>query len=178
VSPGIFVFLERRHVSHALLEPLALAPAIAALGFELVDVRIAGTPARRVVRIRIDVPGGGRPGHGVTTDDCRRVSRELEAQLEAAGAVAAQWELEVSSPGIERPVRFAEHWRRYVGRSVRLKAEGVRGKATATIVAVPDDGHVALDLDGTTVTLPLEAIREATLVVDWSTIGKREVGES
>jgi len=130
------------------------------------------------VQVRMDVPGGGRPGHGVSSDDCRRVSRELEARLEGAGAVAAEWVLEVSSPGIERPVRFVSHWRRYVGRSVRLKAAGVKGKPTATIIAVPDDAHVALNIDGSVETLPLEAIREATLVVDWSTYGKREAGEA
>jgi len=92
--------------------------------------------------------------------------------------VAAQWVLEVSSPGIERPVRFASHWRRYVGHDVRLKAAGVKGKPTATIVAVPDDAHVALNIDGSVETLPLEAIREATLIVDWSTFGKREAGEA
>lgn len=178
MSPGIFVFPERVHVSQSLLEPASLAAIVESLGFELVDVRLAGAGARRVARLRIDVPGGGTPGHGVTTDDCRRVSRELATRLEAAGEVAAQWELEVSSPGIERPVRFASHWRRYVGRAVRLKAAGVRGKATATIVGVPDDAHVALEMDGALVTLPLEAIREATLVVDWSTYGKREAGES
>lgn len=165
-------------MSHPLLEPAALAPIIESLGFELVDVRVTGTAKRHAVRIRMDVPGGGRPGHGVSADDCRRVSREVEARLEAAGAVAAQWELEVSSPGIERPVRFASHWRRYIGRDVRLKAAGVKGKPQATIVAVPDDAHVALNIDGSVETLPLEAIREATLVVDWSTYGKREAGEA
>lgn len=160
------------------LEPAVIEPMVEALGFELVDLRVAGSAARRVVRVRIDVPGGGRPGHGVTTDDCRRVSRELESRLAAAGAVATQWELEVSSPGIERPVRFASHWRRYVGREVRLKAVGLRGKARATIVAVPDDAHVALEMEGAVVTIALEAIQDATLVVDWSTYGKREAGES
>jgi ribosome maturation factor RimP len=165
-------------MSHPLLEPTALAPILESLGYELVDVRVTGTPKRQAVQIRMDVPGGGQPGHGVTSDDCRRVSRELEARLEAAGAVAAQWVLEVSSPGIERPVRFVSHWRRYVGHDVRLKAVGVKGKPKATIVAVPDDTHVALQIDGTVETLPLEAIREATLIVDWSTYRKREAGEA
>lgn len=160
------------------LEPVVMASMIEALGFELVDLHVAGSVGRRVVRVRIDVPGGGRPGQGVTTDDCRLVSRELAARVEAAGAVAAQWELEVSSPGIERPVRFVSHWRRYVGREVRFKAVGVRGKARATIVAVPDEAHVTLQMESAVVTIALEAIHEATLVVDWSTYGKREAGES
>ncbi|MBK7595693.1 MAG: hypothetical protein IPJ11_10730 [Gemmatimonadetes bacterium] len=160
-----------------LLTTDVLRETIAGLGFELVDVRVGGSTSRRVVRIRMDVPGGGRPGHGVTSSDCQLVSRTLEAALEAAGAVGPQWELEVSSPGIERPVRFPEHWQRYVGREVRLKAMGVPGVRKARIVAVPDALHVTLDMGGETATLALEAIRDATLVYDWSRQGNREAGE-
>jgi ribosome maturation factor RimP len=164
-------------VTPPLLTTDVLRETIAGLGFELVDVRVGGSTAKRVVRIRMDVPGGGRPGHGVTSSDCQHVSRTLEAALEAAGAVGPQWELEVSSPGIERPVRFPEHWQRYVGREVRLKAMGVPGVRKARIVAVPDAAHVTLDMGGETATLALEAIREATLVHDWSRQGNREAGE-
>lgn len=160
-----------------LLTTDVLRETIAGLGFELVDVRVGGSTSKRVIRIRMDVPGGGRPGHGVTSSDCQHVSRTLEAALEAAGAVGPQWELEVSSPGIERPVRFPEHWQRYVGREVRLKAMGVPGVRKARIVAVPDAAHVTLDMGGETATLALEAIREATLVHDWSRQGNREAGE-
>lgn len=171
MSPGIFVSPPGAIVTADPLSPEALRAAVAGLGFELVDVRIAGPASRPVVRLRIDVPGGGRPGAGVTTDDCHRVSRALEASLEGAGAVGSSYVLEVSSPGIERPVRFVEHWRRYVGHDVRLKATGVSGRPVARIVAVPDDGHVELAIGAERRTLPLEAIREATLVVDWSTLG-------
>ena len=153
------------------LSPEAFRAMVHELGFELVDLRAAGPASRRVIRLRIDVPGGGRPGAGVTTHDCQRVSRALEASLEATGAVGPEYTLEVSSPGIERPVRFVEHWRRYVGREVRLKAAGVSGRVTARIEAVPDDRHVELVIGGERRTLPLEAIREATLVVDWSALG-------
>ncbi len=160
------------------LSPEALRAAVDDLGFELVDVRVAGSASGRIVRLRIDVPGGGRRGHGITSSDCELVSRALEQRLQAAGVVGPAWTLEVSSPGVERPIRFVEHWRRYVGRSIRIKAAGVAGRATARIVAVPDEVHVMLELGGATVTLPLDAIREATLVVDWSIAGNREAGES
>ncbi len=154
------------------LSPEALRAAVDGLGFELVDVRVAGPASRPEIRLRIDVPGGGRPGAGITTDDCQRVSRALEALLEEAGAVGPQYALEVSSPGIERPVRFADHWRRYAGREVRLKAAGLAGRPVARIVAVPDDEHVELAIGAEHHTLALETIREATLVVDWSTLGE------
>ena len=66
-----------------LLTTDVLRETIAGLGFELVDVRVGGSTSKRVVRIRMDVPGGGRPGHGVTSSDCQLVSRTLEAALEA-----------------------------------------------------------------------------------------------
>lgn len=148
------------------LMPDGLRALIEPLGYELVDVRLGGTAARRLVQVRIDVPGGGRPGHGIGSGDCERVSRALERALEEAGAVGPSWTLEVSSPGIERPVRFVEHWRRYVGRRVRLKATGLTGKREATIVAVPDETHVTLTIGADETTLPLDAIRDATLVAD------------
>lgn len=160
------------------LTPDVLHASIEALGFELVDVRIAGPATQRIVRIRIDVPGGGSPGHGVTTADCARVSRALEAELEGAGLVGPVWTLEVSSPGVERPVRFARDWRRYLGREVRVKAAGLPGKSVGRIVALPDDDHVTLDIAGESRTLPLDVIREATLVIDWSTIGTRAAGDN
>lgn len=156
-----------------LLAPTQLRGIIEELGFELVDVRASGPANRRLVRIRIDVPGGGRPGHGVSTDDCRVVSRALEQRIEAAGLVGPQWTMEVSSPGIERPIRFVEHWRRYVGRDVRLKAAGVAGTPTARIVAVPDDEHVEVAIGGESRTIALAAIKDATLVMDWSLYGKQ-----
>jgi len=82
--------------------------------------------------------------------------------------------LEVSSPGLERPLRWPEHWRRFVGRQARVRSPAIPGKHRVEIVAVPDDEHVVLRLDdGSEVTIPLETVREAVLVVNWETLGKR-----
>lgn len=152
------------------LAPTALQAAVAELGFELVDVEIGGRDGEPVVKLRIDLPGGSEPGHGVGTDDCARVSRALEHRLEESGAVGGRWRLEVSSPGLERPVRFVEHWRRYLGRDIKLRLKRGQGGGRSTIVAVPDDHHVEVLLDGTKRVVPLEDVRSATLVVDWSAI--------
>lgn len=151
----------------------AVRTVIEPLGFELVDAEWSGPAARRQLRVRIDRQGGSVPGAGVTSDDCRLVSRALEE----AGLSSDLGGIEVSSPGIERPVRYAEHWRRYVGRDVRLKATGIAGTVTARIVAVPDEAHVTVQVAGDERTIALDAIRRATLVVDWSGIvptGKQE----
>jgi ribosome maturation factor RimP len=140
------------------------------LGFELVDLRAAGPPRRRAVRIRIDRPDS-RPGAGVTSDDCTRVARALREAFARAWTEDPVEMLEVSSPGIERPVRWPEHWRRFIGRRVRLRAPQLHGREEAEIVAVPDEAHVILRLaDGAERRFALEEITEATLVVDWTQV--------
>lgn len=176
MSPDIFVSPEGCLIADPLSSQ-ALQAAVAAMGFELVELQVSGPDSRPTVRLRIDVPGGGKPGHGVSAEDCVRVSRALERALEASGAVGPAWRLEVSSPGIERPVRFAEHWQRYLGRRVRVKLLGTPGVREATILAVPDPEHVTLALPEGESTLALDRIREATLVVDWSRYRNRDAGE-
>ncbi len=148
----------------------ALQAAVSALGFELVDCEFTGPALRRQVKLRIDRIGGSEPGHGVTSDDCRLVSRAVETMV-TDGTGLALAGLEVSSPGVERPVRFIEHWRRFIGRDVRIRARGVPGSAVAQIIDVPDDTHVELQTGDTRKVWSLDAIRAATLVVDWSTLG-------
>src|SRR5580765_1755930 len=81
------------------------------LGFDLADLRIGGTPNRPLVQVRIDWPPADPPRR-VTVDDCAAASRALEAWLDAdvGGTLGARYVLEVSSPGMERPVRWYRHW--------------------------------------------------------------------
>ncbi len=145
---------------------------VAALGFDLADLRKGGTPRRARLQVRIDRPDSG-PGHGITVDDCALVSRALEQWLDASGLVGSNYILEVSSPGIERPIRWRRHWERFVGREVNVRLAG-RGRCRAAILRVlPDQDAVVLRLVGERdeVTVPLEEARDARLVVDWSAIG-------
>jgi ribosome maturation factor RimP len=136
---------------------------VADLGFELIEFRKAGPPPRPSIKVRIDRPDS-RPGHGVTADDCARVSRVLERWFESDGGVGGHYLLQVSSPGIERPVRFPEHWRRYVGRTVRITARLLAGHPRAMILGVPDEEHVRLRLpDGQETVLALDDVKEALL---------------
>jgi len=149
----------------ALLEEIRRS--VAALGFELADLRRVGTLQRPILQVRIDRPDS-RPGHGVTADDCAAVSRSLERYLEGAGLVGPRYVLEVSSPGLERPLRWPQHWRRFIGHRARIRARGLEGRPTIEIMDVPDDEHVQVRLpDGSETTLALADVREATLVVEW-----------
>ena len=133
------------------------------LGYELVEFRKAGPPQHLSIQVRIDRPDS-RPGFGVTAEDCTRVSRALERYFEGTGVVGSRYQLQVSSPGIERPVRFPEHWRRYAGRTVKLTARGVAGHPRAEILGLPDDAHVRLRLpDGAEVQVALDDVKEALL---------------
>ena len=155
----------------ALLVPIR--DHLAGLGFELADLRRTGTLERPILQVRVDRPDS-RPGQGVTADDCAGISRSLERFLETRALVGPRYVLEVSSPGLERPLRWIEHWRRFVGQRARVRAEALRGRRVVTIAAVPDDEHVTLRREeGTEVTLALEEIREAHLVVDWAAVTRR-----
>jgi ribosome maturation factor RimP len=90
-----------------------LEPAVAAMGMDLEDVRITSAGRRRLLRIVVDADGG------VSLDDIAVVSRELSAALDRAAVMGeASYTLEVSSPGVDRPLTKPKHWRRAVGRMV------------------------------------------------------------
>jgi len=136
---------------------------VADQGFELIEFRKSGPLERPSIQVRIDRPDS-RPGHGVTADDCARVSRSLEQYFEGEGGIGSRYSLQVSSPGFERPVRFPEHWRRYIGRVVRVTARSLTGHPRAVILELPDEQHVRLRLpDGTERILALDEVKEALL---------------
>lgn len=139
------------------------------MGFELVDFRQRGTRQRPMLQARIDRVGSA-PGRGVTVADCALVSRALERWLDESALFGERYVLEVSSPGIERPVRWPEHWRQFRGERVHVKLPE-RGRVLATIVDVSaDDVAVTLKIEGeaAAVTVPIGEARDATLVVDWN----------
>jgi ribosome maturation factor RimP len=136
------------------------------LGLELADLRIGGTPNRPLVQVRIEWPPG-ESERRVTVDDCARASRVLEAWLDAEAPLGARYILEVSSPGLDRPLRWPRHWVRSIGRDVQATVAGL-GRVRARIVAVPDEHTVVLEPAGRGVrTVKLADIRDARLAVDW-----------
>ena len=141
---------------------------IAELGYELVDLRRRGSQKRPVLQVRVDRQDS-TPDRGITHQDCTLVSRALEEWFDAEGAFGERYVLEVSSPGIERPVRWPEHWSRFRGHDVNVKLAG-RGRVRATIEDTSDDGSTLVmrgagaDED---ITVPLHEARDATLAFDW-----------
>src|SRR2546426_868849 len=139
----------------------AFRARLEALGFDLADLRIGGTPNRPLVQVRIDCPP-----RNVTVEDCSRVSRALEQWLDVGGPLGNRYVLEVSSPGIERPVRWHRHWVQFVGRDVNVKLAGM-GRGRARIVAVPGPGKVGLQPQGGPGrTFRLDEARDARLAAE------------
>jgi len=143
----------------------AFRSRLEAMGFDLADLRFGGTPNRPLVQVRIDCPP-----RQVTVEDCSRVSRALEQWLDASGGsggpLGNRYVLEVSSPGIERPVRWHRHWAQFVGRDVNVKLAGM-GRVRARIVAVPDQDTVILEPRGSSEqAFRLAELRDARLALD------------
>jgi len=121
-----------------------------------VEVLLAERPSPGLVRVIIDRPGGA-----VDLELCERVSKELAPLRE-------RYALEVSSPGIDRPLVKPDHYRRAVGSRVTVRIDQPqdgRRRFTGTLIDAGDD-EIEIDLDGERARLPLAAVRRAHLVVD------------
>jgi ribosome maturation factor RimP len=118
-----------------------IEPAVTAAGMDLESVRVTIAGRRRLLRVVVD------SDHGVSLDDAAEVSREVSAALDAANALGeVPYTLEVSSPGVDRPLTAASHWRRAAGRLVRVKAAG-EGSVEGRVVVADADG-VILNIAG------------------------------
>ena len=144
------------------------------LGYEVVDLRWGGSGRRPVLRLRIDREGS-TPEAGVTVDDCASVSRALEEWLDGHEAIPDKYVLEVSSPGVERPLVRDRDYTRFRGEQVALKGKEVlHGKAyrlEGELLGLAGEGEsqtVGLRLpNGDEVRVPRSKIRKAHLVFSW-----------
>ena len=138
-----------------------------ALGLDLVELRRGGTVYRPVLDVRIE----HRDGQKVTVDDCARASRALEARLDAGGLVNERYVLEVSSPGVERPLRKPCDWRRFVGRKASVNSPALGGRLEVELLGLEgEDGlEVAIvrDVRGSERRVPLADVKDARLVFHW-----------
>lgn len=139
-----------------------LEPELAADGFELVDVRLYRGGGRVQVRIYLDLPEGG-----IGLDDCARASRTAGMLLEEADLFPGRYVIEVSSPGIRRPLRTAAHFAAARGERVDLKTAG-RGRVRGVLrEATTDELRVETAPDGEVVRIPTTHLQEANLDPDF-----------
>ena len=118
-----------------------IGPVIAAAGMDLESVRVSAAGRRRLLRVVVD------SDQGVSLDDAAAISRKLSAALDAAPVMGDfPYTLEVSSPGVDRPLTDPRHWRRAVGRLVQVTAADA-GPISGRVLAADSDG-VTLDVAG------------------------------
>lgn len=132
-------------------------------GVDLDDVEVLGRGRGTVVRVTVDVEGG------IGVDRIAELSHDLGRLLDEEGPVAGPYTLEVSSPGLERRLRRPEHYRKAVGRQVKVKTTSPVGGATAhrgILGAVDDDGFV-VTADGSSLRIPFGAVESARTVFTW-----------
>ena len=142
----------------AIIEPL-LDP----LGVEVFDVEVVGSGRARVLRLAIDRDGG------VDLDLIAEASRIVSRALDADDPFEGAYTLEVSSPGVERPLRRPQHFRRVVGEAVAVKThEEIDGERRheGVLRSVDDDG-ITLEIDGAPRRLAFDAIAKARTVFEW-----------
>ena len=138
------------------------SPLAAQDGLELVEVEFGGGGGRQTLRLFIDKPGG------VSLDDCSNISHALSAALDVEEPVAGAYDLEVSSPGLDRPLRTAEHFQKYAGQKIRLKtfgpiAEAENRKTFVGVLKGYEEQQVLVDVDGRLFRVPHAQVSKANI---------------
>lgn len=147
----------------ALPETVRVLAESAAAGtdVEVLDVDVRGYRNSRIVRIIADADGG------LDVDRIAGLSRDLGRLLEEQDVIAGSYTLEVSSPGVDRPLTAARDFRRNVGRTVRVSlTRDDAGELQGDVIDASDDA-VTLEVDGEPVELALSDIRRGTVVLPW-----------
>ncbi len=146
-----------------------LTPTVRGLGYELLGVEWSRSGRGTTIRVYIDFPTG------VTVDDCSRVSEHVSDILDVEAPISGEYTLEVSSPGVDRPLFNIEQHRRFLGETIQIRLRELvsgRRKVTGALRQV-DDAHITVDADGERFVIPFACVERSRLVPDWNVIGNR-----
>ena len=140
-----------------------IRPVVAAAGMDLESVRVTAAGRRRLLRVVVD------SDRGVSLDDAAAVSRELSAALDTVAVMGDfPYTLEVSSPGVDRPLTDVRHWRRAVGRLVRVTVTDSGGaRPVSGRVCAADADGVTLDVEGARRRFPYAVLGPAAIQVEF-----------
>jgi ribosome maturation factor RimP len=136
-------------------------PVVSGQGYELVDVEWVRGPEGWVFRVYIDRDGG------VNLNDCTEVSHQLSATLDVEDVISQAYSLEVSSPGLDRPLRTEAHFRRFVGQKAKIKTRHPVGESRRNfsgILMSVDAGKVKIDVGDQVCEVPIDDVEKAHLV--------------
>jgi ribosome maturation factor RimP len=138
-----------------------LTAPLAATGLDLEAVEITPAGRRRMLRVAVDKDGG------VSLDDVAAATREVSRVLDDSDVMGEQpYLLEVTSPGIDRPLTLPRHWRRNRDRMVKVTRED--GTTVTGRIGDSDEQRVVLDVDGTATEVPLGQVRKALVQVEFN----------
>ena len=142
------------------------APLAETQGLEIIDIELRRESSRssRVLRLYLDKEGGPN------MDNLSEVSRELSALLDIHDVVEGAYTLEVSSPGINRPLKRPEHFRQFVGKRIRVRTRDlVQGRRAflGPLLDVMGD-KIAVNQDGARIEIPFAVIEKSNYEHDWS----------
>lgn len=165
-------------------------PVVNAAGYDLVELRFLVEQGGPVLRVAVDLPLSDAtdlsqvPEDRVDLEDCENLSRELSAVLDVDDPIPQAYSLEVSSPGIDRPLRTPAHFAHFAGSEVKIQlgvpmatSSGERKNFKGELLGITD-GKVAVNVDGQKYELPLDDIDSAKIVPDWDAVmaGKSGAG--
>jgi ribosome maturation factor RimP len=148
-------------------------PVVADVGLDLEELAVTRAGRRFVVRVTVD--GDGGVTHDDLTDVARGLSAAFDAAEESGGEItSAAYTLEVSSPGVDRPLTLPRHGRRNVGRLVAVRAgdRTITGRVTAA-----DEASVTFDVDGASRTVPLDELGPGRVQVEFTRLAEADFGE-
>jgi ribosome maturation factor RimP len=159
-----------------------LVPTVQSLGLELLGAEYLPAPGGALLRLYIDVPidvpadavqGDAAQARTVGIEDCEAVSREVSAQLDVSDPISGHYTLEVSSPGVDRPLFSPAQFARFLGENakvvLKLPQDG-RRRLQGAITRVEGD-NIVFDVDGNELPVAFDNIDKARLVPDWAALG-------
>jgi len=139
-----------------------LEPVVSSMEYEFVGLEFISQGRHSILRIYIDSE------KGISVDDCAKVSHQLSAVLDVEDPITSEYSLEVSSPGLDRPLFKLAHYEQFIGhdvkfRTIRPQLDNGQRKFKGTIDAV-ENGNVIFEVEDRTISVPFDEIEKANLI--------------
>jgi ribosome maturation factor RimP len=148
-------------MSFELLKDI-VGPVLEEMGIELVDLQVLGSEGRTILRVYVDQE------NGISLERCTLVSREIADILDRKDPMKSRYILEVSSPGLDRPLKTRRDFERNLNKNVKIKyKDGDKGSRVKGKVKIVDDSKVVLEREQEEITIDLKSIELAKLVIEF-----------